>query len=379
MRNLLKTHYVLSPKWAAAVVFLGFFLVSQTGSAEVLFKESFDDLDDWTSTMHTTANEQTVVRGDIIPDGWWGIYQGTVWSPELGYPDNHPSLEILSRNADKARGNRGKSAVFWRESHSRGWNNWASDAHFVKLFNRDYEQLYIEFYIRFSDNWWQRNPANAGGWTSKIFRVGHWSREGSIWNSQTGDVNPRMFWDYKKDNYGVRNVLALRHGPPGKNETISHSGSKNYTTHTVGQQEKGQPEGLLNALNTSQLLSEGGAADHEDVFGKPETWTKVAFFVKMNSAPGVADGVLRQWVNDQRIVNYEDVEWLKSYPGASTVGWNYIAIGGNDFFQAYPNERRFEDWYAIDDLIVATDPMVGKAEGVPPVAPNPPSNISITN
>jgi hypothetical protein len=34
------------------------------------------------------------------------------------------------------------------------------------------------------------------------------------------------------------------------------------------------------------------------------------------------------------------------------VGWNFFAIGGNDYFQPYPNADRHEDWYAIDDIVV---------------------------
>jgi len=29
-----------------------------------------------------------------------------------------------------------------------------------------------------------------------------------------------------------------------------------------------------------------------------------------------------------------------------------VSIGGNDFFQQYPNEDMHEEWYSIDDIVV---------------------------
>src|SRR5690554_472197 len=132
--------------------------------AEVIFKESFDSQSDWTSTMHSTVSSQEAQKGDRLPGNWDAIYQGTRWAPETGFPNNHASLEILGKNSEKARGGVGKSAVFWRESYSAGWKNWASDAQLVKLLGREFDQLYIEFWIKFDDNWFGRKPQETSGW-----------------------------------------------------------------------------------------------------------------------------------------------------------------------------------------------------------------------
>lgn len=360
------------PALLIALVFTG------SVSAEIVFQDDFDDQPDWTSTMHTTKNQQTVAAGDILPRGWYGIYQGTVWAPETGYPENHASLEILAENGDKAFGGKGKSAVMWRESHSRGWNNWASDSQLIHVLSVGQDELYVTFDIKFSENWWQRH--GKGPYTSKIFRVGSWNGEGAPFSGYEGTVGPLLLWDYKRDDYGIRNVVAFRGGPHGENyyfnDEYSRSVSLNYTDHLSKQEEGGKDPALVNQLDKSQyLVNFRGATTHEHVFGPPDKWTKMAFYVRMNSAPGIADGVFRQWLDGHRIVNREDIPWVQESADNKMVKWNYVGIGGNDFFQAYPNSERFEDWYAIDNLVVMSgmpNEPIGEVQ-----RPNPPTSVKV--
>ncbi|MDS1309933.1 hypothetical protein [Marinobacter xiaoshiensis] len=351
-------------------------LLTSPAFGEVIFEDNFDDQPDWTSTMFSTEKMQKRSRGAVLPNGWDLIYQDTKWSPETGYINNHASLEILETNADKARGGEGKAAVMWRESHSLGWLNWASDSQLWKYLEGGYEELYVEFYIRFSDNWWQRSRGNTGNWTSKILRVGSWDGVGDEVNGAAGSLGPIVFWDYKQDDYGMRNVLAFRGGPWGENYRFngqySDGVSLNYTKNTAGNEEDGKNPLHTNALTGAPLVS-SSTAWHEDVFGPPAHWTKMAFYVKMNSAPGVKDGVFRQWINGHRIVNKENVPWVMENSENIMVKWNYIAIGGNDYLQPIPNEQRFEDWYAIDDLVIHSSMPYEKQM----VAPNPPVGIGI--
>ena len=353
-----------------------FLLGASVTLAEVIFADNFDGQPDWTSTMFSTAGMQKGSAGAVLPDGWDLIYQGTKWAPETGFNSNHASLELLKKNVDKARGEDGKSAVMWRESYSRGWNNWASDSQLWKRLDNGYEELYVEFYIRFSPNWWQRTLTNTASWASKILRVGSWDGVGDEVNGAAGSLGPIAFWDYKQDAYGVRNVLAFRGGPWGENYKFNGGYgtgvSLNYTKDTAGQEEKGYDPAHTNVLTGTPLVN-GPTAWHEDVFGSTEHWTKMAFYVKMNSAPGSKDGIFRQWVNDERIVNREDVPWVMENSENKMVKWNFVAIGGNDFFQPYPNEQRFEDWYAIDDVVVRFL-MPGRQKVG---APNPPLDIQV--
>jgi hypothetical protein len=360
-------------------------LFAQASSSETIFEEGFDGQQDWTSTLHSTEKSQEIRSGDIIPDGWWGIYQDTSWSPETGYPTKHASLEILAANADKSRSGTGKSAVFWRESNSFGNNfTWASDAQFVKVLDNDYPELYVEFYVRFSENWWPRGKTlpeivdDYRNFSSKMFRMGHWTRQDFMWNGQGGQIGQRFIWQYTIDDFGLRSSFYTESGPPPVRDGLGGP-SNNYTTHIVGQEVGGtdpqlfdqDPNGsgeLLSSL-TRHLL-------HENVFGPASQWTKVAFYVKSNSAPGVADGLHYQWINDHRVMARTDVPWVAPNAGDNMPGWNFFAIGGNDFFRPIPDDEMFEDWYSIDDVIVGTS-IPEKLLSAESAVPNPPSSVSI--
>jgi hypothetical protein len=357
---------------STALICLG---IASKSTGEILFEENFDSQPNFTSTMYSTAQAQKEREGQTLPERWDSLYQGTQWSPELGYPNNHASLEILSGNTDKAFGGEGKSAVMWRESFSLSWKNWASDSQLVKFLDEQYPQMYIEFYVRFSPEFYGRD--NASNFTSKIFRVGSWDGVGDEFSGFQGALGPIYLWDYKRDIYGLRSLHSFRGGPWGENYTFNGEypqyKSLNYGSHTKGQAEGGGDPQLVDRVYGGFLADITSVISHNQVFGEGAQWTKVAFFLRMNSAPGVADGILRQWINDQRISNQEDIPWVQESATNNMVGWNFLAIGGNDYFQPYPNEDLYEDWYAIDNLVVRSSMPDGKQSA----APNPPVDIVI--
>ena len=236
-----------------------------------------------------------------------------------------------------------------------GWNNWASDAQFLKVLPQGYDELYVEFWVRFSPNWFQRNA--TASWTSKMFRIGSWSRQGIIYNGFGGgdpQVGPRFIWGYKRDSYGVRNVLSFLEGPNGSQGAVKDGskGSRNYKGHTAGMAKDGGNPQIPNLIDGGFIYDTNGPITHEQLYGTTETWTKLGFYVKLNSAPGVADGVLRQWINDEQFNNDQGISWIGANPEGEMSQWNYIGIGGNDWFKEFPNFDKFEDWWALDDLII---------------------------
>ena len=116
----------------------------------------------------------------------------------------------------------------------------------------------------------------------------------------------------------------------------------------------------------------------EQIFGTGSEWTKMAFFVKMNSAPGVNDGKIIQWLDGVQIYRNDAVSWVDPNTENKMVKWNSVAIGGNDFFQAYPNSERREEWYSIDDLYISTTipDSVGSGSYA---APNPPTDVGVSD
>ena len=102
----------------------------------------------------------------------------------------------------------------------------------------------------------------------------------------------------------------------------------------------------------------------------------MAFFVKINSAPGAFDGTLIQWVDDRKSMEINTVAWVAA--SRDMVKWTTFGFGGNDNFNKYPNDLRYEEWYAFDDIKVSTeipDALIGDSKNTTP--PNPPLGIAI--
>lgn len=345
-------------------------MIPVVAEARELFEETFDDLPDYTSSE------------ELDLEGWSFRRNGEVnWSPSNGYPNKHDAFEILEENADKARGGTGKSFVGWRESYDPGWNQWNSDGILMKHLPGGFDQLYVSFYIRFSPDW-------TRGGTSKIFRIYSWNEEGSPFSFfSDGNAGPLFDWKYSySGTYGMRNFLTFRGGPYGENYDIDNNDmddvprnfsnqgdlSLNFTKDTAGMSLDGSTPEILDKVNGGYISDDmNQTVTHEQIFGDSDNWTKMAFYVQMNSAPGVNDGVVMQWINDELVFRNNSVNWVGDNSKNMMVNWNAVALGGNDFFREHPNSERREEWYSIDDVVISTE--------IPDFVaiPNPPSNISI--
>ena len=359
--------------------------------AEVIFKENFDDQPDWHSGLPENNTGAFPVNGagpdreqrvgtHVVPEGWYSVYQDPKWAPSMGHPDRHETIEILARNADKARGERGKSFVQRRDSSPEPGYKWNSDGQLLKLFDESHQALYVEFWIRFDPDWTVTPSEDA----SKLFRVGSWSGVGSEFQAfGGGEQGPLFLWDWKRDNYGVRNVHTLRGGPHGDNYTMTEAqrgshprGSLNFTTNTQGMGVDGGTPRIVDRVNGGYISDNlTQTVEHYQIYGKSE-WTKAAFYVQMNSRPDAPDGWLMQWINDEQILNVRDITWVSRAEDGSekSVGWDFFSIGGNDYFKTYPDSVRRQEWYSIDDLVVRTSIPDG-LRGVAP--PSPPVSITI--
>ncbi|WP_417500536.1 hypothetical protein [Marinobacter sp.] len=365
--------------------------------AEIIFEESFDDQPDWTSAMHSTDTVQRAAT-HIIPEGWFSIRQDPTWAPSKGYQDKHETIEILSSNAEKARGGVGKSFVSWRDSYDRGWNYWASESMLLKHFPEGYSELYVEFWIRFDPNWTRVAVPDRPNATSKMFRVSSWSGDGSEYGAfSDGNIGPIALWDHSLNRYGLRNSIALRGGPHSDNYKLASDdipdvgkfiipgslGDLNldFSTRLANMGPGGTQPIIADRANGGFVTEDTrGIVSHDQIFGPGDAWTKLAFYVKMNSASGVKDGVFRQWLNDKQIFVSTQIPWIRpSSTRDENAKWNLVAIGGNDFFQTYPNEDRREEWYSIDDLVIRTDipDYVDSGNNVISVPPNPPAGFEV--
>ncbi|MBK1849811.1 hypothetical protein FE845_00520 [Marinobacter sp. 1-4A] len=366
-------------------------------SAEVIFEENFDDQPDWTSAMHSSSTVQRAAT-DIIPTGWYSIRQDPKWAPSTGHPDRHETIEILASNADKARGGTGKSFVSYRDSFDQ--NYWPSESMLLKYFPVGFDQIYVEFWIRFDPNWTRSLAGGLTGSVSKMFRISSWSETGSEYQAfPGGDLGPMAIWDYSMNTYGMRAGLALRGGPHGDNykftqhdiPDIGHFitpgslGGFNISlkSHLDGMGANGENPNLPDRVNGGLLKDSSGVVEHDQLFGSGDSWTKLGFFVKMNSAPDRKDGEFRMWLSDKQIIVSKKIPWIRSSNTQNqNAKWNIVAIGGNDYFRTYPDTDRHEEWYSIDDLVIRNDiPSYLESQfhngSGNMLSPNPPGDIGV--
>ncbi|MFQ5900406.1 MAG: chitobiase/beta-hexosaminidase C-terminal domain-containing protein, partial [Thermodesulfobacteriota bacterium] len=104
-------------------------------------------------------------------------------------------------------------------------------------------------------------------------------------------------------------------------------------------------------------------------------WHALEFYVKLNSACGVADGEARFWYDGNEIGTTTDLAWgdvgCQSSP---RLKWNQVSFSGNNFNRYSNYTNGSEQWYAIDDVVISTayiDPnyVIG---GTPPSDTTPP-------
>lgn len=363
--------YLLVTSLVAAPLFAG---------AEVIFEENFDDQPDWHSAMHST--DRTQLEGThVIPRGWSAVRQDPVWAPSLGHPDKHESIEILESNYFKARGGSGKSYVAWRDATEGPEWRWNSDSILAKHFSEGFEQLYVSFWIRFSPEW---TPLGETG-STKLFRMSHWNGEEGIFG-YGGDRNngPVLFWNYSANNYGARLSVNLRGYPIDDNYLMEdppienwprQSSSLNFDNNIRDLDGDGVTDNIVDRL-MNRLTGEpvkGSIVSHDEIWG--DDWHRIEFYVKMNSAPGLLDGELHMWINEQLVIRNTTVPWVGRTAQEMPL-WNVVALGGNSHFHAYPDSDRRQEWYSIDDVVVRSSLPPERLEGQNR-APSPPQNISV--
>jgi hypothetical protein len=360
----------------------------------LLFEDNFDDHPDWDSGVNGPDPKHYVDDGKIIPSGWYGNYNNPVWAPHKGDVGTMEGMYISSAHSDKARGGIGKSLVQFRESSEQmGPSQWKSDT-ILSWFagaGITYPEIYVEFYISLSPEWIasyrgegpnQRprtvdGSQNLGMGSWKMVRAYYWD-QGVVDHFHQDDTNaPRHYWGltggltenglfghpYSPSYRGTEQVGSAKDihvmGPPAVG--LIEGGAKDcaYSKTLYNTAVDGGPPQLLDkkAADGSYLTLDGSSRyeELEQVLGKHSNtgdqyqWTKCAFYLKINSASGVQDGEHIAWIDDQRVFYATEIDW--NMPGAPTVpGWNVVALGGNSYFDQYPEADKHHEWVAFDDF-----------------------------
>ncbi len=297
-----------------------------------IFEDNFDAQNDFENpTGNYSCNTQDGSCSTI--EGWTSLQVGN----DRFHPvdDNDPNLEAnFQLSMEQARGGTGKALKLYDESFGNS-GQWGSDILLTKKFDQGYEDLYVEMWVKFQPNYrWHLLESGHGQNSAKILRIGH-RQEGSFSSTfgSNGGYGPLTFtnimaWASNNANEWTLLTGANRCAPQTTNYLCSDNGS-------------GGIQGFI-------------ANDGGDRLGWAETfgdgqWHKIGMRMKLNSAPGITDGSLMIWYDDQLLGESRFIDWLGTDTMDSRL-LNSVIVCGNMHNYPEPEANQFEQWYAIDDV-----------------------------
>lgn len=370
------------------VCFAGISLSNIIGaSAEIIFQDNFDDHSDWSPPQSLTT-DYGVANGAL--DG------STACTAENGHPgcpdgsakysayflarsawadyNGHNTLNISS---DNARGGTGKALTLWMEPidsiRCDGGTKWCSDGQLSVNLPQTYHEIYIRYYLMFQPGWKWADSGGAG----KFLRASHYHNY--------PDVPYYKF--FKDGNHFPIFVLDLTDQAyftaDGSDPFAEVHMHPRFQSAYYGSAAVPQPAYLVNWDFERIRVGTGGTGWNGYItfeqFIADGKWHRVEVHLKGNSAMGAEDGIYELWVDRDVIVSRNNIAWADSVyeeacancinPPRNFVGWNWVSIGGNQFNIAYSADTHMEQWYAIDDIVISTEPTAIDDNGGIPASP----------
>ena len=316
--------------------------------AGVIFEDNFNTQPDW-QMEHGNISTPTV-NPDDKPIGYRAC-----WTQDSVYATpGHAPVSITPANA---RGGSGKALTMYSESGD-GQSEWVSDVLLQSIFEWDpqYQEVYVRFWMQFQIGW-QWDMTNDA--YQKFFRVAHY--------------NGGSFTDMDVSYQGMVISDLLKYGT---GDNYQYSMAPRYETEYYPDQAN--PTGIRN----DQAYLSGSGVEF-DAIGMPGDgeWHCWEMHYKRNSAVGVPDGEHRLWIDD--ILIYERTDFAFADVGSVAdprKGWNTVVLGGNNYNRYANISEEIEQWYAIDDFVVSTDPIGIEYEVLTsPADELTPPSVAVTN
>lgn len=318
----------------------------------LIFSENFDDQPDWYSPVSGDGPGGSGGYFAALPDNWDAGRTSEQWHPDNGFPGTQPVMQINGNNPVQVYGGTGKAFIFSSESYDD--NNWNSDGFIIKDFAPT-DEVYVKLKVKFQEGFALNNDVG----TIKLFRFLSWDAPESGARTpffSDGYSAPIYIFDWQQSDYGVRHVHSMRCDDQLTNYYCADpaildapravqqgSFSANYTD-TVARLNPQIPD-LING----GFIPSSGTVYHNQVLG--DVWHTLEVYLKLNSAPGVQDGVMRYWLDGQPTIDMNQIPWIGN-GGDMNAKWNSFSIGGNNFYKfdlvGEPADR--ERWYAIDNI-----------------------------
>lgn len=317
-------------------------------AGELIFDADFERQADWRNTERGQSLEypgSSARAKNNLPGNFDSYFTTEKWYPKARYSveftaSPHPVGQI---SAAQSRRPGGKSLLIYDESYGSN-GAWGSEAQLGKDLQKNYQQLWVEFYIKFQPDYVLHDVRRGSGQSIvKVFRAryvpeNYQEKTRYDFFGVGGRAKSPVYmldlksWTVAKNNFSVARLTPFVRGytPQESIGSDEHYFLKKYEKETSIKQGRG------NSLSFSEVFQTG-------------KWVKINILVKMDSAPGAADGAEEVWINDTLEKARYDIPFRRSGEGKG-VGFNWFSIGGNSHNVPFPEENKYEQWFAITDL-----------------------------
>lgn len=323
--------------------------------AEILFQDNFDNSPDWQSNQTVnksaggkdiswpTTNYKRCSPGYCPPPGWTSYRcASSTWTDDRGR-----DTYVISTAG--ARGGSGKGLTYNVES-TGSYGAWAGGSLDLWLGTQGYQELYIRMYLKYSSEWAWSDTTQHG--QEKLIRISTFNAD--IFNT---NYNPQTFgsssvnWPvwYPDWYYNAAYKYAYFMSSVRKSPDYDSTGDDNTYTDS-----RFHSDSLNLAIGDNQ-------------------WHCYEFHVKMNSSPGIPDGVWEFFLDGNLKKSRNNIVWKKA--GSNSIGWNWLMFLDNVTVAPYPSSSHKEMSIYMDDVVVSTT-YVGPDDKAPSTVHNlrlPPS------
>ena len=328
-----------------------FLMLPNFSQAAIVFEDNFDASPDWQSAeSYPSANA-------IWPNTWKDKAGGPSQPPPQNWTSYraaiprwlHDSTFILG--SEGARDGIGKGMTYNLDPPGcYGGGCWVGGGLDLSLGDAGYQEIYVRFYLKYDPNTFHWGTIIPNYALQKLIRISRFkvplTLSSSPQNFSNGDQTPTFYPDFHNDPNLASNKV---HFEPG------------HVFDPVG----------------GGLISEYGGQIPWPTDGE---WHSYEFRVKMNSAPGVADGEWEFWLDDLSDSSHHMLSTSLAWVGSeslTTPGWNWLTVLDN---MTNLSDSQYYDTVMklfMDDFVVSTSYIGTEAPVVDVTAPAAPTGLSV--
>ncbi len=327
------------------LMFVLFFMSSSLAESAIIFTDNFDSQADWTYLQGTSADTHCWIPETPTcsnpatqpPTNWTGWYNGFSHCSD-GPGNNNMYIDAIPgypvESSGTCYGGSGNCLTFWDESCSAPSGVMQdSDGNIGYNLGSTYPEVYIRWRFKFSPTFqWLSSETITP--QHKILHIQYYT-SGSPWSY--GDENPQNR-PYNIPGFTYYSGTIYYYNAYRCEEAWKCTGTPSLTMTNPGDYD------YVSIGTWGTTIGDGN-------------WHTIMLYYKMNSSVGIADGVHTVWLDGSQIYTRSDIPWADQGADSSPMrGWRAMSFGGNNN-NAYQDSGAIsgrEQWYAIDDIVVAT-------------------------